>query len=72
MRDLRKVVEAIDAVGPEGYVDHVPTQMAYENYMACRITNDIPRGRDQVIRLFRREWMYQQRAIADRVAEMGQ
>ncbi|KAH6991355.1 hypothetical protein BKA56DRAFT_667833 [Ilyonectria sp. MPI-CAGE-AT-0026] len=72
MRDLRKVVEAIDAVGPEGYVDHVPTQMTYENYMACRITNDIPRGRDQIVRLFRREWIYQQKAIADRVAEMGQ
>ncbi|KAF7538210.1 hypothetical protein G7Z17_g12687 [Cylindrodendrum hubeiense] len=67
LHDLVKIEEAFSADTDGG---HMPPALAYNLFLRSRVTNDVPRGKEQFLKFYRREWLEQQDAIAEAVANM--
>lgn len=71
-QDLEMIRSAIDSFsGNRGFTILLPTAMAYEGFIECRATNDVPRGKEQLIRFCRREFLDQKRKMDAFLADSG-
>ncbi|KAH6991365.1 hypothetical protein BKA56DRAFT_652211 [Ilyonectria sp. MPI-CAGE-AT-0026] len=71
-QDLEMIQTAIDTYSDNsGFPLLLPTAMAYEGFISCRATNDVPRGKEQLIRFCRREFLDQKKMMQDILADSG-